>query len=208
MSTVERKQERLAHLLEKAQRGDQAALQSLCKELEQLIRGYFWQKFQNHDIVDDLAQETYTRLLKSLPAVQEPMRLRSFVVKVAIHVTQDFLRQTYRKRERALENNLATASNDEGELPEPSEQHDAPDRILSKIDLDQALAQLPEKTRQILLLKADGYKYEEIAAETNLSVSGVKMQIKRSLENLRTLLGNVTFLLIVTTILIKIVEEG
>ena len=59
---------------------------------------------------------------------------------------------------------------------------------------------IPEKTRKILLLKAEGYKYEEIAEKMNLTLSGVKMQIKRSIEKLQIQLFPVTFFFFITTI--------
>ena len=78
------------------------------------------------------------------------------------------------------------------------------ERILNKLDLDEALGQLPEKSRAIIMMKSRGYNYEEISSEMDLSVSGVKMQVKRSMEQLRAALFAVTFLLIGATILIGI----
>jgi RNA polymerase sigma-70 factor (ECF subfamily) len=199
----EQKKENLVQLLQNAQQGDRASLQELCKELERYIRGYFRQKFQSDDIIDDLAQETYIRLLGSLAAVHEPMKLRSFVTKVAVHVTQDYFRQKYRRREESIENSLAAASYQENDLPEAIALTGPPDRILNKVDLEKALSQLPEKSRQIVLMSAEGYKYEEIAEELELSVSGVKMQIKRSLEKLRLALLDVTFLAVGATIIMR-----
>ncbi len=54
-------QKDLARLLRKAQAGDKFALQQLCKELEGYVRGFFWKKFRDNVIVDDLCQETFIR---------------------------------------------------------------------------------------------------------------------------------------------------
>lgn len=74
--------------------------------------------------------------------------------------------------------------------------------ILRRLDLQKALEQLSEQSRLILLMRADGYKYEEISAKTDLSVSGVKMQVKRNLAKLRLAL-DVTISTLATTILLK-----
>ena len=74
--------------------------------------------------------------------------------------------------------------------------------ILRRLDLQKALEQLPEQSRRILLMRADGYKYEEISAETDMSVSGVKMQVKRNLAKLRSAL-DVTLLTFSATLLLK-----
>lgn len=191
----------LAKLLKKAQAGNSAALQTLCKALEQYIRGYFRQKFRDSALVDDLCQETYIRLLKNLPQVREEMKLTGFVAKIAFYVTQDYFREKYRRQEEALETDYEEQQESRLKVEVTDTQQD--ERILNKLDLDEALQQLSEKSRAILMMKSDGYNYEEIAAEVGISVSGVKMQVMRSMEQLRTILIGVTFLLLSATILME-----
>jgi DNA-directed RNA polymerase specialized sigma24 family protein len=69
--------------------------------------------------------------------------------------------------------------------------------------LGREVNQIPERSRKILMMKTQGYKYEEISAEMGLTVSGVKMQIKRSIEQLRSVLLDVTFLIINATVIIE-----
>ncbi|MFQ5751357.1 MAG: RNA polymerase sigma factor [bacterium] len=198
----ESKKNNLAHLLRKAQAGDRASLQLLCIELERYLRGFFWQRFQDNAIVDDLCQESYIRLLKNLEQIRDKMKLKSFVAKVALHVIQDHLRQKYRQKEEELEGYSKEEKQSEGtKLDIIDGSFD--DCILSKVDLEAALNQLPEKSRNIIIMKSQGYNYEEISAEMGLTVSGVKMQVKRSMEQLRFTLLDVTFFFISTTILLK-----
>ncbi len=196
----------LARLLKEAQAGNSSSLHSLCKELEDYIRGYFQQQFKNNTIVDDLCQETYLRLLRNLLQIRDDMKLKSFVAKVALHVTQDHFRQKYRTKEENLE--ISYQNEEESDtrlkLGVQSEITDSQsDSIINKIDLQRALDRIPEKSRKILVMKSQGYRYEEISAEVGLTVSGVKMQIKRGLEQLRSVLLNVTFLLVNATLIIE-----
>jgi RNA polymerase sigma-70 factor (ECF subfamily) len=181
---------RLAELLGRASAGDDAALNALCRELEPPVQKYFWSKFQNADVVDELCQETFVRFLKNLPNVRDRMSLRSFIVKIAVHVTQDHFRKKYRHPEEALEAETVASDGDPAEL------------ILRRVDLEKALAELPAQSRRILLMRADGYKYEEISAETQMSVSGVKMQVKRNLAKLRSTL-DVTISVLAATVVLK-----
>lgn len=197
MAELDKKE--LAKLLKKAQKGEPDALQKLCKALEGFIRGYFRKKFQDTALVDDLCQETYIRLLKNLPQVREEMKLTAFVAKVAFHVTQDYFRQKYRRQEEALEADYEGTQ--AGQLKADIAAADQDERILDKLDLNKALQQLSEKSRMILMMKSEGYNYEEIAAEVGISVSGVKMQVKRSLEQLRVTLFAMTILFVSATIL-------
>ena len=48
---------------------------------------------------------------------------------------------------------------------------------------------ITEEEKAIVKLYCNGYNYQEISQEMGLSVSAVKMQIKRSMELLRTALS-------------------
>ncbi|MCG8607009.1 sigma-70 family RNA polymerase sigma factor, partial [bacterium] len=122
--------------------------------------------------------------------------------KVALHVAQDHLRNKYRKKEEGLEIHYSPFDNGETHLKEEPNVHQEDDRILDRVDLLQALQSLPERSREIIIMKGQGYNYEEIAAEMDLTVSGVKMQVKRSMETLRLSLFDVTFFALVATSLL------
>ena len=72
------------------------------------------------------------------------MSLRGFIIKIAIHVGQDYLRKKYRHPEESLEVDEVTSVEDPAEV------------ILRRLDLQKALEQLPEQSRRILLMRADG----------------------------------------------------
>lgn len=193
----------LARLLKEAQKGDRRSLDTLCRELEDILRGYFWQKFGDKTIVDDLAQETYVRLLQSLPRIKEPMKLRGFVTRIAVHVSQDFLRTKYKLNEEQLEADFDSDEDSRTTKERALELSSSPEKLIENMDLREALEQLSEKSRQILMMKIDGYNYPEIAKKAGLSISGVKMQIQRSIEFLRSEIFFVTFWAFFTTILIE-----
>jgi len=196
-------QQNLAHLLRKAQKGDQESLKTLCIALEKIVREYFRSKFNDLSIVDDLSQETHLRFLKNIPGIHEPMKLKNFILKVAFHVLQDFFRQKYRMEEHKMSIISEFGHRENTKLYHDAEASAVTEDVLSKMDIENALMSLPEKTRQILMMKAEGFKYDEIAEEFKLSVSGVKMQVKRGVEKLRISLFCVTFLVSKAIILIE-----
>jgi len=180
-------------LLKKAQAGDTESLQKVCINLKQLMRKYFIKRFYDKNLVDDLIQETYLRILNNILSFKEPISLKHFVLKVSFHVTQDYFRQKYRRvedqyvKDKIITDQLAN----DGEMSSHNEAN--VDHLLGKLDLERAMEQLPEKTQRIFQLKVEGYKYDEIAEMLNISVSGVKMQIKRGVQKLKILIYNVTF---------------
>ncbi|GMV05805.1 MAG: hypothetical protein AMXMBFR53_20820 [Gemmatimonadota bacterium] len=51
----------------------------------------------------------------------------------------------------------------------------------TRVDLERAIAGLPEKAREVLVLRdVEGFKYEEIAAMTGVTLGTVKAQIHRA----------------------------
>ncbi|OPX35406.1 hypothetical protein B1H10_01305 [candidate division KSB1 bacterium 4484_188] len=199
---MEDQKKHLARLLKRAQHQDHAALEELCKALEQIVRGYFFKKFQDENIVKDLSQEAYFRFLNNFPQIREPMKLKSFIFSISLRVMQDYFRQFYHPEEIHLVEEMVTdpVSEASGSQIVPSS---GSDFVIEKMDLEKALAKLSERTRTILQMKSDGFRYEEIAAELDISLSTVKMQVSRGMEKLKNFLTDVTFLLLFTTILMK-----
>lgn len=195
-------EQNVVELLKRGQQGDQQSLQKLCVELKEIVRWYFLKKFQDPDIVDDLLQETYLRFLKNISNIKEPMRLKNFILKVAFHVTQDYFRQKYRRNEDRFTEETTSESEIKNPTSRAMNYNIASDYVLSKLDLEKAMDKLPKKTQKIIQMKADGYKYEEIAVIHKISVSGVKMQIKRGIEKLKISLFSVTFWVFKTIILL------
>lgn len=171
----------LKKLFESFLEGNQKSLEKLCKIAEQSIRPYFKQRFKDENEVNDLCQDTYFRLLKSLKNLREPAKFKSFVLKIAFYVTQDHFRKSSKILAEYDElNNDATKQI----LLESDLEIDV--KILSKFDLDSAIKELPKISQLILKLKSEGYKYHEISNIVKLSESGVKMQMKRSIEKLKS----------------------
>jgi RNA polymerase sigma-70 factor (ECF subfamily) len=51
----------------------------------------------------------------------------------------------------------------------------------TRVDLERAIAGLPPKAREVLVLRdVQGYKYDEIATMTGVSLGTVKAQIHRA----------------------------
>ncbi len=171
----------LADLVLKALNGNRESLELLCHKAGQFMRSYFLRKFQDENVVDDLCQETYFRLLKSFKNIQEPTKFKNFVLKTSFHVLQDFLRDKIK--------NTNTFSNNENKYETlDSRTLSSSKQIIESVDIKSALSKLPEKSQLILKLNSEGFKYHEIATMVNLSESAVKMQVKRSLKKIKSIM--------------------
>jgi len=120
----------------------------------------------------DLAQETFVRLYKRGSAPDEPA---AWLITVALNLLRN-AKSTEARRFRLLTPArgaaaLADPPADPGETLEAAE---AGTRVRA------ALARLDERDRQLLMLRAEGYRYHELAAALGLNSASVGVLLARA----------------------------
>jgi RNA polymerase sigma-70 factor (ECF subfamily) len=132
--------------------------------------------------VEDLAQETYLRLLRArdLTDVRNP---QAYLLRVASNVVSEW-------QNRQPPQDMFEAV-DESSLVDEIIPEVALDAELSRQQLDQALEDFPPMTRAVVLLKfRDGRQCKEIARDLQLTERQVRRHLTRAFERLRqTLTG-------------------
>jgi RNA polymerase sigma-70 factor (ECF subfamily) len=118
-----------------------------------------------------MAQEAFVRLLRQdLP---EP-EVRPWLFTVAMNLVRDRARKTER-RQRLLTNAPSLVK----PAALPDEDVERSERIQR---VRRVLAQLPERDRQLLLMREEGFKYEEIAQVVGVAPASVGTLIARALR--------------------------
>jgi RNA polymerase sigma factor (sigma-70 family) len=127
--------------------------------------------------VQDLAQETYLRLLRThdLSEVRNP---QAYLLQVAKHVALEWCdRQPRSDSMVVLDEDMLV----DGQLPELEV-----DALLSQQRLEAVLASLSPMMRAVLLLKLrDERSYQEIAVELRITERQVRRYLARGYERLR-----------------------
>jgi RNA polymerase sigma-70 factor (ECF subfamily) len=171
--------------LARVRRGEPAALAQLVKLYERpvyaLVSRLLWGR--SHLSVDDLAQETFVRVLRGIHRFDPagPARLSTWILTVATRACLNALR--VRRREEPLA--------DPGGPAEPATDHAAsPEQIVLDRErhgrLERALAALSEDMRAVLVLRAfHDLDYPEIAAALEVEVGTVKSRLSRARAALR-----------------------
>lgn len=125
-------------------------------------------QMKNTADAEDVMQEVFVKRLYQAPPFQTPEHERRWLFRVALNQCRDEWKRGCR-RELPLEAAALVA------VPEP-------ERAL----LEQVAA-LPEKLRTVLHLHyCEGYSQQEIASLLGITVSAVKMRMKRGREALRS----------------------
>lgn len=138
---------------------------------ERPLRAFFAKRIDRPEDVDDLLQELLSRLWSSKGerAIENP---DGYIFQAAANL----LNERYRKA------GTRRATLDDYAFQQSFNEEITPERILQGKDelhlLEQALAELPPRTRTVFLLhRFEGFKYREIAERIGVSVSAVEKHI-------------------------------
>lgn len=126
---------------------------------------------------EDIVQDSYEKLWKNVDNVNFE-KVKSYLFTTAYHTMIDRIRKEKR-----------SAFSEEINLTEEGHENNYSD--LKEI-LDQAVNQLPELQRMVLLLRDyEGYSYKEIGEMTSLNESQVKVYIYRARVFLKKYIGSI-----------------
>jgi len=183
-------------VVELARAGREAAYRELLHRYERPVFSLIYRMVRDRAASEDLAQETFIKVLNALETYRPEYKFSSWIFKIANNAAIDHLR----RREvntlsldgsptaRTAEEVEATAlqASDRG----PSPLADLESRELGSA-IEQAIAKLrPEYRACILLRHVEGRAYEEIAEALDLPLGTVKTYIHRARLELRDLLGH------------------
>ena len=181
-----------AELIKAAANGDQSAFSELVTEYERLVYNTVKSKVLSAEDAMDISQEVFIKIWKALPNWRGECKFATWVYKVCINASLDFLRRAPEKTE-----SLSGRPDDDGDerpldIADDSVQA-SPERRLEQSEttmaVRRAIAKLPEDQRQIVILRdIDGYSYDEIADMLSLGIGTVKSRINRARTRLKSLL--------------------
>jgi RNA polymerase sigma factor (sigma-70 family) len=156
-------------------------------EYENVLRACLYRIARNAADVDELLQETYTRLLAlGSSEQQEPRSMRAFALTVARNVALGWLRRRRIVPMESMADLAELQTLDEGEQVE--EIVNTHQEILM---LREAVALLPARCRQVFTLRrVYGLSQKEVALELGISEHTVERHLGRALHQLTQVLFN------------------
>jgi RNA polymerase sigma-70 factor (ECF subfamily) len=183
--------ERLSHepadssLVARCAVGDRSASHALIERYYRAVCGFLYKRVQQPDLVEDLAQETFLEAFRALHDGRRPEHFSSWLFGIAVNRCGKWLR---RKR---LPLFPATDPPEAASVPFLSPAEELEEQRRLQASLEDGLAGLPERTRQLLHLKhRQGKTCEQIAAELRQPVGTIKSQLSRAYKTLRARLSS------------------
>ncbi len=164
--------------------GDEQAFQELFSLLYARVYRFHLRSTREPEVAEDLTQKTFLKLHVARRRYREGAKVRPWVFAIAKNLQRDL----FRKRSRSGE--LLSDRGDAHEAADPRSATDKRDILLRK-RLEEAIAQLPEGQRDVVLLhKFEGLSMAEVAETLGIGVSAAKVRAHRAYGALKEILKN------------------
>jgi RNA polymerase sigma-70 factor (ECF subfamily) len=175
-------------LIVAARAGDVRAFEQLYKLHVGRVLGICLRMTHRLDLAEDCAQLTFVRAWRNLGAFEGRSAFSTWLHRIAVNEVLTYTRNHGTRLE------AETQGVDDAHLDqEPAEQSTAPPGSVDTgevMDVERALATLPEGSRHVVVLQAIyGYSHEEVAEMLGIAVGTCKAQLHRGRRMLRERLG-------------------
>jgi len=168
-------------LIKKFQNGDNAAFDYLVREHLDEVYGFFVKITQDPMDAEDLAQDVFLRLHKSLKKFRFESEFRTYLYRINVNTANNYLRRSRWRKWLHLDST-------------PEQIDDAPsmDSEWKKTEVWDAIAKLPKVQRLVVTMRiAQQMSHKEIALVIGISESSSKTNYHYGLNSLKLQLGSV-----------------
>lgn len=176
------------HLLEQAQRGDQAAFGELVRLYEKKVYALTLRMCKNPDDAAEAAQEAFLAAWQGLKFFRGESSFSTWLYRLASNASVDLLRREQRHRSAA-----GPSLNDEETYADVPDDAPDPQALAERSELRQQIeaglrALTPEHREVLILREMHQLSYDEIAQALSLDTGTVKSRISRARKQLRNFL--------------------
>lgn len=141
---------------------------------------------------DDVVQETFIRVYQKKHSYQPIAKFSTWIYTIATNLAKTQLRRRHRRALVSLSSRRNERGDRDFELPDRSRPVDAEaNRVFQREFLEKALAALPEKYREVVILfDIQELSYEEICSITGLNMGTLKSRLNRGRTQLQKFLSS------------------
>jgi RNA polymerase sigma-70 factor (ECF subfamily) len=174
-------------LVERCRRGELGAFEELYRAHAGRIYGLALRMLGNTADAEDLLQEIFLSAHRKLESFRGESALGTWLYRLATNQILDHVRS------RAARSGQLTDTLDDVSVLADALGHRLGDRAIARIDLERALAQLPEGCRAAFVLHdVEGLEHREVGEVLGIAEGTSKSQVHKARLRLRALLGQKT----------------
>jgi RNA polymerase sigma-70 factor, ECF subfamily len=168
--------------------GDENALAILVNRHQSKIYGFIYSKLNDRDIADDVFQDTFIKVIKTLKSnsYNEEGKFLPWVMRIAHNLIVDHYRRNKKMPMLRETEEFSIFSI----LPDNSK--NAESKIITELiekDLNKIIKQLPDDQREVLIMRFyQDLSFNEIAEQTNVSINTALGRMRYAILNLRKII--------------------
>lgn len=161
--------------------GETSAFDTLYERYKRPLYAYLNRMTGNHALADDLFQQTWLRILKSLEQYESRRKFFSWMAMIAHNLAIDHFRREMKAQELPLDDENANAAEPENgnELWREMEETELMKAV------EKASAGLSPELKEVFLLRRQGVSFKEIAEVQNCSINTVLGRMQYAMKNMR-----------------------
>ena len=177
-----------AILIKKYIEGDEATLAILIERHQSKIYGFIYTKIQDRDICDDIFQDTFIKVIKTLKtkSYNEEGKFLPWVMRIAHNLVIDYFRKSKKMPMQRDTNDYSIFSY----LSDSS--LDVEKKIITsqiEEDLNRLLDELPEDQKEVIVMRIyQDLSFKEIADSTGVSINTALGRMRYAILNLRKII--------------------
>jgi len=170
--------------------GDNDALTKLIQSHSELVHSVIYSILGNRDIVQDIAQETFLRMISAIDHYEFKAPFRAWLIRIAVNLCRDHMR---RKKVRRIITGFQRSDEQqqEREFIDKSQNPHKDLIVQERMEhLQSALLKLPSQLRIVFVLRdIQDLSYDEIAGTLNWRLGTVKSRLFRARKELAKILS-------------------
>lgn len=158
-------------LVREAQAGDSRAFEALYRQLVGRVYAVCLRMTADQQLAEELTQDAFVRAWEKLDSFRGDSQFSTWLHRLTVNLVLQDRRSRARRRGREITTDDLEAYGHEATRSMPG----------TRVDLERAIAALPEGAREVLVLRdVNGYKYHEVAEMKGVAVGTVKAQVHRA----------------------------
>ena len=170
-------------LVERCQEGNAEAFEELYRQHAGRLYNLAFRMTGTAEEAEDLLQDVFLHAHRKLGSFRGESSLGTWLYRLGMNQCLDYLRG------RQVKMGRATDSLDDDAAAEPAARAPSVPTAISRLDLDRAIAKLPEGCRAVFLLHdVEGFDHSEVAAVLGISEGTSKSQVHKARVKLRAML--------------------
>ncbi len=188
-------QDQLATLIHQAQRRSSGALDALVDAYGARLYGYLYRLCGVHEEAEDLLQEVFVRVVRTLPDYEHDGKFDGWIFRIATNLVRDRVRRIRRRPSTSpLEADPSNSREDGGGQIDLADHHGlvpgagvAQDEEMDALQI--AIAKLPEAEREVVVLRHfSGLSFARIAELMDTPLGTALARAHRGLGKLREMM--------------------